>query len=235
MGSLNTGNNERFIQDIEEACTQFPKFEAASRDDGVVFLRGELDIVDRDGKFWESYQIEIHPTDEYPSRFPLVYETSGKLPPIGDWHINEDTKTCCITVLPEEILICKGGITLSQFLRNNVTPYFFNQTFRRVEGYYCNGEYAHGIYGVFQYYDNILSSGNDLRKAIKLMIQIASGQRPGRTHNCLCGSKVKFRKCHREAFDKLEGIGKSNLLGHAYAFAKESGHIDLCRLIEKEY
>jgi hypothetical protein len=48
MGSLNTGNNERFVQDIEEACKQFPKFEAASRDDGVVFVRGEHDIFYRD-------------------------------------------------------------------------------------------------------------------------------------------------------------------------------------------
>ncbi len=187
MGNLITKNYQRFDRDAEEVCKEFTKLTRATRDDGVIFLSGELDIIDREGKFWDSYQIEIHPSDEYPDRFPLVYDVSGKIPPIGDWHINEDTKTCCITVLPEEILICKGGITLTGFIHNNVIPYFFNQTFRRVEGYYCNGEYAHGIPGVFQFYDDILSSGRVIRKAIMLMIHIAKRQRPGRTHNCFCG------------------------------------------------
>lgn len=212
--------HECFASQVDAVCRQFPKFHTATTEDGRLIISGELDVIDRDGTLWESYQVEIHPTNEFPHRFPLVFETGGKIPRIADWHIYEDSNSCCIGVLPYEILSCKNGITLESFIKTEVIPYFFNQTHRRVEGYYKNGEYAHGLEGIFQFYDNILDTKGDVRKTISMMLFVAKGSRPGRTHDCFCGSKKKFRKCHRAAFDKLEKIGKQHLESHAYLFAK---------------
>jgi hypothetical protein len=108
-----------------------------------------------------------------------------------------------------------------EYIREEVMPYLFNQTHRRVEGYYVNGEYAHGIRGIYEYYAGILKTGtDDIKRTLQLMDYIASHERPLRTSLCFCGKNVKFRHCHRGAFDKLKGIGDNMVRNHAYNIAK---------------
>jgi hypothetical protein len=234
MGKLISDGYKQFIRETDQACKEFPKLIKVTREDGKLILRGELDIIDKDGKFWESYTVEVHHSDDFPFRFPILYEVGGKLPRIGDWHIYEDSGACCITVPPDEILICKKGISLSHFIHNEALPYLFNQTHRRVEGYYKNGEYQHGVAGITQFYDDVLTSNGDIRQVIQMMMFIAKGQRPGRTHICFCGAKEKFRRCHRQAFDKLTGVGRIGLLRHAFLIAGASGQQDLMEKIGRE-
>jgi hypothetical protein len=42
---------------------------------------------------------------------------------------------------------------------------------------------------------------------------------------CYCGEKIKFRHCHKAAFDKLKSIGGVTLRAHAYKIAKAAGII----------
>ena len=196
-----------FIEQSKEVFISFPKLRVEKKDDNVPILIGEIDIIDDTGKYWENYLIEIHCTPEFPNRFPLVYEVGGKLPRIGDWHINEDSKTCCICVLQEELLICKEGVSLLKFIQNQVLPYFFNQTHRRVEGYYVNGEYSHGILGIVEFYSRELRTQNPL-EIIQLLNYIQQGKEPHRIDLCFCGSRKKYRKCHRESFRKLINLGQ---------------------------
>lgn len=209
-----------FEKQIDELIIAFPKLKRRNREDHVTIVRGELDIIDRNGKHWETYQVEIHPNYRFPYRFPLVLEIGGKIPRIGDWHVYEDTESCCIAVEPEEILICKDGLSLSTFVRDHVVPYFFNQTFRKIEGYYKNGEYAHGHAGIYQFYDEALKTKGDIRETIRLMIAIVNVTEPARTHLCFCGSNQKYRRCHREAYQKIAGLGREIVLRHANEFLK---------------
>ena len=209
-----------FESEIPKFVEHFPKFHKAISSQGTVMVEGELEIVDQDGKLWETYQVEIHSCDGFPHRFPYVFETGGKIPRIGDWHVYEDTQSCCLAVEPEERLICKDGLSLIDFVKNNVLPYFFNQTFRKVEGYYKNGEYAHGLRGIYEFYDDVLKTKGDIRETIRLMIKIAHRDKPGRTHNCFCGSNTKFRRCHRDAYKKLSKLDKEILYIHAEKFSK---------------
>jgi len=200
---------EEFSRQASFIHLDFQGLASAFTEAGTTIVSGTVDVIDRNGKLWETYQIEIHPTDMFPFRFPTVFETGGKIPRIGDWHIYENTLACCIAVKPEEILTCMNGITLKQFISNEVMPYLFNQTFRKKEGYYPNGEYSHNALGLCEYYDGTLNTNGDFDKMIWFMRFIALGKKPGRTENCFCGGKEKFRRCHRRAFEKLVLLGDS--------------------------
>lgn len=215
---------EQFVDQLKEAIAAFPSlFEATSGDTKI--LKGSLPIVDREGKHWEDYDIEIHCSDNFPYEFPKLYETSDKIPKVSDWHIYEDTLSCCVKVHPEEMLRCKKGITVTEYIREEAIPYLFNQTYRRVEGYYVNGEYSHGAAGIYEFYAGHLKTGSDIKLTLHLMYFIAAHERPDRTSLCFCGKKAKFRHCHRDAFDKLKKIGNSIIGNHAYAIAKAAGFL----------
>jgi hypothetical protein len=219
MGKITSGV-DLFESQIDQLIELFPKFRRGTAENGVTIVQGELDIIDITGKLWETYHVEIHPCDGFPYRFPYVFETGGKIPRIADWHIYEATNSCCLAVDPEERLACRNGITLTAFVMDHVLPYFFNQTFRKIEGYYKNGEYSHGLKGVYEYYDSTLQTNGDIQETIRLMMIVADSVKPGRTHECFCGSKQKFRKCHRYAYEKLSMLGRSVLHTHAHHFAK---------------
>jgi hypothetical protein len=213
---------EQFADQLEDAITAFPSLSIAVSG-GNKILKGTLPVVDKEGKYWDDYGIEIHCSNNFPDEFPLLFETSDKIPKIADWHIYEDTLSCCVKVKPEEMLRCKKGITLKEYIQEEALPYLFNQTHRRVEGYYVNGEYAHGLAGIYQFYADLLKTGADIRQTLQLMEYIASHDRPVRTSLCFCGGKAKFRNCHREAFDKLKEIGDDNVKHDADNIAKATG------------
>lgn len=210
---------EHFINQLEVAAAAFPSLSVAVTDDKKI-LKGTLPVVDKEGKHWEDYGIEIHCSENFPHEFPMLFETSGKIPKIADWHVYEDTLSCCVKVQPEEILRCKKGISLTEYIREEVLPYLFNQTHRRVEGYYVNGEYSHGVAGIYEFYAGSLKTGTDILLTLQLMKYISTHERPSRTSTCFCGKKEKFRHCHRNAFDKLKSIGDDIIKSHAYNIAK---------------
>lgn len=220
---------EQFCDQVPEALQRFPKLTQVTSQDGKTIIRGEIDIVDKAGHYWESYEVEIHHADGFPFKFPDVYEVGGKIPKNADWHIYEDSKTCCIAVLPEEMIKCRNGIKLSQFIENEVIPYFFNQTHRREEGYYAHGEYSHGYRGMLEFFESELKTTGDPRATISTLFKLATTPKPNRTHNCFCGRKIKYRKCHRAAYEKLVGIGKLQLLKLANYIAERTGNSDLVK------
>lgn len=166
--------------------------------DGKPIVAGELELIDAEGVNHGSYFIEIHAVEEYPYRFPFVFETGGKIPRNIDWHIFESDGHCCLKNQPEEILLCKAGITLQGFIEKEVKPYFFNQLFREKHGYFLQ-ERSHGLLGEFEFFFDLFKT-KDLLRLYELMSYVVKRLEPGRTENCFCGSKEKYRRCHREAF-----------------------------------
>jgi hypothetical protein len=126
---------QSFVAQLDEGINAFPSLQI-NDSGGAKILKGELAVIDKDGKYWEAYGIEIHCSKDFPNEFPQLFETSGKIPRIADWHVHEDTESCGVKIRPEEILRCKAGITVTEYIREEVLPYLFNQTHRRVEGYY---------------------------------------------------------------------------------------------------
>ncbi|WP_139240388.1 ubiquitin-conjugating enzyme E2 [Fodinibius roseus] len=210
-----------FVNQLAPVIEKYPDFEVAS-ENGKKYLKGNLAIIDDAGKNWGTFQVEIRNKEGFPYRFPKVFETSERIPKIADWHIYKDG-SCCIDVLPSEIIKCRDGITIVGFIENELTPYLFNQTYRMEEGFYVNSGYAHGLMGIYEFFSSKLETGNDIRKTLFLMNYIATKPRLNRSNKCFCGSNELFRKCHMKAYDELNKLDKSFLLDQIELIYHRSG------------
>lgn len=206
-------NYALFNSHIDDVLAKYSGLKRGYKD-GNPIIAGDIDIVDKYGKLWDSYSIEIHCSERYPYRYPDLFETSNKIPKIGDWHIYENTLTCCVTIPPKEIIRCRNSITLLEYMDEEVIPYFFNQTHRRVEGYYANGEYSHGAKGLYEYYSEATKI-KYVKDLISFMTYVGRTNKPDRTSKCFCGSGKKYRKCHKDAYEAIKDIGTMNLCEHA--------------------
>jgi hypothetical protein len=197
-----------FVDEAKVVIEKYPTLEYVLRS-GTPILFGIIELKSPAGDVIDIYEIEIHYRDGYPYRFPMVFEVGGKIPKNVDWHIFENIGNCCIKVFPEEILICKSGITLTKFIEEQVVPYFYNQTFRRENGYFLK-ERAHGIQGWLEFFADTLKTRNivNMVHALELVLK-----RPEfhRTSYCFCGSGKKYRKCHKEAYETLSYFSNNDL------------------------
>jgi hypothetical protein len=197
--------NEKFENDIITVSETFNKLRIVELD-GENILKGEVDIVDASGKLWDTYQIEIKGSDKYPYSFPKLFETADAFPKIVDWHVYEfDDKSCCVDITPNELILCKDGLNLSEYIQRFAIPYFANQSFRIREGYYLYGEYSHGIFGRIEYYQSKLKAKNP-KELIQMFDLIIKDYDPDRTIYCPFCKKIKFRKCHKAVFKELSII-----------------------------
>lgn len=180
--------------------------------DGLSFLRGILDISNDNNEIVGHFLIEVRCSEKFPFRFPILFETGGEIPNGADWH-KYNNGSCCITVLANEILICKNGIVVALFIEKYAIPYFANSIHKKQTEVYKNGEYAHGIKGVSQFYESLMkTSDHDLW--IQYFKNVFRGLKieSGRNNFCFCGSGDKFKHCHLEVFNNLLQIGEKQVL-----------------------
>lgn len=198
-----------FIEEAKQLQLNFFDFSLVEDEACNPYIEGRLHLTDEEGKFIDSYNIRIEVKDDYPNSLPLVYETAQRIPVNIDWHIFPDGH-CCIVTPPEELLICKKGITLEKFIRKHVLSYFHNQLFRELKGYFLN-ERSHGNEGIREFFLAKFNT-NDSKKVSQLLLFIAKKKEPERTANCFCGSGKKYRKCHRNLFRELSVFSFQKLL-----------------------
>jgi hypothetical protein len=198
-----------WTQQIQKVVLKYPNLLIINHQEGK-FVKGILDITDDNGSIAGSYSIEIKRSNSYPYRFPIVYEVGGDIPNLGDFHKYGDG-SCCITVLPDELLICKNGIEVAYFIDKHVIPYFANQIHKKLTGNYKN-EYAHNIKGLHQFYLGLFktSDQNQWPEILRLGLQ-EKHIKIGRNDPCFCGSGVKFKHCHDQVFLKIRSIGKDQI------------------------
>lgn len=198
--------NESFLSFKDEASSlqsQFPNLRLGQTEDGVPTLIGELPLKDEKGEQIDSYQIRIVCSPNYPQSFPYVFETNKRIPLNIDWHVYSDGHACLCT-WPEEVLYCQDGITLHSFIKNQVVPYFFNQKFREMFGFFQH-ERAHGNKGNIEFFKEKFRSEN-LSSIVNWLEFIKSNPEPNRTNDCFCGCGEKFRKCHRNEFREFKKL-----------------------------
>lgn len=200
--------NEVFHREVKKLADIYPKL-VIVEGNGSLFLKGSIDLKDEQNEIVDTYDIEIHPSPLFPYRFPYLYETGGRIPINIEWHRYEPSGICCVKIPAEEILICKEGLSLKDYIQKEVKPYFFNQTFRRLNGYFLN-ERRHGVLGIIDFYSEILKTKN-IYIILKLLYFIRKNEEPERVALCFCGSGLKYRKCHREAFRLLVQVGQSQI------------------------
>lgn len=186
----------------------FPTLTYSENEKGEPIISGELILSDEQGVFIDSFFIRIEPSEGFPFKFPFVFETGGRLPNNIDWHIFPDGH-CCIKSMPEESIICKNGISLIMFIKEQVIPYFFNQKYREINGYYLR-ERSHGYEGNIEFFKECFKT-NNLNIIARGLYLIKSKTVPNRVEKCFCGSGIKYRKCHRETFRLLNSLSDEEL------------------------
>lgn len=178
-------------------------------EEGIPCVFGSINLLDEDGSIEDTYKIEIKAVIDYPSCFPLLFETGDRIPKNVDWHIFEKTGNCCITSPPEEFIICNSGLNLLQFIDNQVVSYFYSQIFRNQNGYFLK-ERSHGNKGWIEFFEETFMTKNIFNIEFGL-IQRLEGNKIDRVSECFCGSGKKYRKCHKKSYDTLSKLTDNNV------------------------
>lgn len=204
LGRVNNGF-QIFKKEAEFIQDEYPGLMLGADDKSETpCISGIIHLEDERGSLIDSYKIKIVATTEYPSRFPHIFETDGRIPINIDWHVYPDDGHFCISSIPEEILICKNWISLNSFIENHVKPYLFNQKYREIHGFFLK-ERPHGNKGNIQFFIEVFKT-NDLAAIVKSLIFIKQRNEPNRVSQCFCGSRQKYRKCHRETYRILSAF-----------------------------
>jgi hypothetical protein len=209
--------NVQFESDILPVPEIFNKLKVVE-DNEERFLKGSLDVVDGTGKIWETYEVEIKGSESYPFAFAKLYETNNAFPKVADWHVYESDSSCCVDVTPNEVIICKEGLKVTDYIKQYAIPYLANQTYRIREGYYLYGEYSHGILGRIEFYQSKLKAKSPMQ-LLQLFDLIIKGYNPDRRAICPFCRKEKFRRCHRDVFRELQLV-KNYLINDGLTLVK---------------
>lgn len=186
-----SGLYEAMCREVEDA---YPDLHF--RDDGArVVLRGWYPLCEG-SRVWDRYQVEIVLSKESSRDLPAVYEVGNRIPRDLDRHMEGDGKACI--VLPDAFWYdYPNGMSLREFLDGPVRHYFVSQSL--IEQGYTNvwdrGEWAHGIAGTLQFYQEVTGSDDPavIFEYLKLMARDEiKGHWP-----CPCGSGRKLRTCHK--------------------------------------
>ena len=197
-----------FERDFGMASIAFPKLSYTPVRKNGWSISGDLDICDRSGMYWGTFQIEIRVPASYPYCVPDLYEKSKIIPWDIDFHINEQG-WCCVDIGHRLLYRAKSGISILTFLTEWVYPFFANYLYRVLENKYANGEYAHSFEGVKQFYQEDLKLSAD--EAVNLLSQLVSKSSVGRNDDCPCGSGKKLKRCHLYAYELLKALGYARI------------------------
>lgn len=203
-------------KDLEKVLSTFPKLKFC-KNKNLNFLKGEIDIFDSNGIYWDSFTIAIVIPKNYPNAVPGVIELSKNIERIDDRHISEYGE-CCLDITHELLYQARSGIKIIDFIKNSVYPYFANQLFFLSQGKYANGEYAHHFNGVKQFYKEKLGL-DDIPLIIKILELIIINKVPSRNSICPCGEK-KIKYCHDSQIEFLKSVGKTQIKSDLMEFRK---------------
>ena len=208
-GLVNRGY-EIFKKEAELVQLEYPGLTLDVDDkDGAPCITGIIQLENDTGIIIDNYKVKIVAIPNYPTRFPHVFETGGRIPINIDWHVYPDDGHFCISSIPEEILTCREGIILPTFIKNHLEPYLFHQKYREDNGFFLH-ERPHGNKGNIQFFTDIFKT-NDLGVIVKYLSFIKLRKEPNRVNLCFCESGEKYRKCHRQIYRRLSEFTNQEL------------------------
>ncbi|EKD52682.1 MAG: hypothetical protein ACD_61C00274G0001 [uncultured bacterium] len=177
----------------------------------------------------DQYEVKILLQPSNISELPQVFETASRITsfakecnlPLYDFHVNGDGSVClCVAGRDQEYFL--NGFEFKLFVNQLVIPFFYAQTYYQKYRKWPWGEYAHGILGLFERYNEKPAVTKGEFEKILNRIQLVSGWAilapkfrgenwiKGHTI-CLCGKNEKIRKCHSNALAGMRKL-KNDLL-----------------------
>lgn len=171
----------------------------------------------------DEYQLEIVLNTSKHSQLPQVYERGGRIHLLAeqkklkleDLHINPTDAAClCLNVQEKDYL--PNGFNLKDFFEYLVIPFFYAQSYFEKNESWPWGQYGHGICGLLEWF---LKQTNITKSEIEVFLKYVDAQSDGKLlknllpekkeikghHDCVCGSTLRFRNCHKDA---LLGVWK---------------------------
>lgn len=165
---------------------------------------GHVDISGND-----FYEIEVD-ISQFPEQFPSVRETGERISRKADRHVYEDTGDFCFTTSAKESILLKKSVkTLLDFFQKILIPFLQNNSYFEINKRYCQGEYAHGLEGVIQAYQDILGINNP-QVIIQVLWERERGGKRRPNDLCYCGSRLKIKKCggHYERYKEFRLVDR---------------------------
>lgn len=160
---------------------------------GRTRLQAWLEVSDGHGSRWGSFRVTILFPADYPHAPPLMFEDQGRIKPEADWHVNKNGSLC---LGPEvsELRKYMGRAHLVDWLERSAMPFLANHLYKERTGNYLNGEFAHGVQGIWEYYLNEWNCSHE--EVIRRLAYLSGEKTPTRQDPCYCGSQLPWKNCH---------------------------------------
>lgn len=121
MGEQNLTISEHY----HEVRGKYPKLGLPRKNNGFWKIDGTIDVIDDEGSHWDSYEVSIFLSPNYPKDLPVLIETSKKIRRHIDWHIS-DEGICCLSTPSKMYQALGEEITLLKWLNEFAHPYLAN-------------------------------------------------------------------------------------------------------------
>ncbi len=191
-------NSTFFDKEKEIIKHQYPSLHYIVQENNIHLL-GEIYIKEID----DSYSIKIAFPFDYPNSLPIVISDSEDIEKNIDLHIYSDG-SCCLCLPHLEQFYFKKGSSINVFIDNLVKPFFANQAYYKITGKWLNGEYSHGLKGIYEFYSEVFECSDTYSILQLLYLSIKSA--PNYNKKCYCGSNKSIKKCHLSNIVKLKKI-----------------------------
>lgn len=199
-------NRVRFSADQALVAEYYPSLQfRIDREKESASLEGNMILRAECGIPAEITTVVRFPWD-YPGREPVAYDAARRfLPKSGgklvDRHLGSDGQ-CCLWLNPESPWDSRDPSALRLFL-DELAIFFDRQLIYDLTDEWPGPSYSHGRDGYLEFIREQLGSDAALTEALIAVITMET--RIGPNNMCTCGSGKKFKKCHREVVEKIQG------------------------------
>ena len=179
-----------------------PLLQVSQRNDDFIVV-GPFILTDNinDAGPFDSYNVGIVVSSDYPETAPSVYELGERIPHKVDRHMF-NSSACCVTVFSawkEQ----NSDHSFRKYLSGPIRDFFLSQSHFEETDKWPFGEYEHGDIGIAQACSEVFQmtlSPDDAKRYLKY----AALDRPKGHLQCPCGSGLIIRKCC--GISKLETV-----------------------------
>jgi SEC-C motif len=202
---VNSRFKQQLIRDAEAVIARHPTLSIKWKDEYPVKIFGSFIVEDDQGQPQGYFDIEVQVPAAYPYAFPTLKETSEKiLPRTQDRHIDVNGVICYEN--PRTLELSRHqGITLIDFFRRYVQPFFCWQLLYDMEGPGELGSWSHGTKGIKEFYEDKLRT-NDEQEIRTILSAMVKHSVPSRNASCICGSDKKYKRCHMKLIQELSKL-----------------------------
>jgi hypothetical protein len=216
---VNSRIKAQLIADAGSVVARHPSLAIEWKDGLPHKIAGKYIVMDSAGQPQGDYDIEVRIPSAYPNGFPVLKETSIKIPRDPDYHMSVGG-TACVENPRGIMLLERQGIILVDYFNRFVHRYFCWQLVAEIDGIAELPGWAHGQTGIKQFYRECC--GTDDENQVRQVLAIIAYRRgPQRNHPCFCGSGRKYKQCHLAMVQRLDKLDASVVASDLRLFSAE--------------